>query len=169
MSAEDLVSGRLHPDAGHPVPDHPRSRGPDSKSARDFLLCRSWRCSLLPVGRTSVSSRPSGTRWNDLRWAIDVGDIFWRPCTDERYRQTLNEFNGLRHPVIYTPGDNEWTDCWEPGSGGFLPLDRLNRIRQIFFQNPTRSMGRVPCRWSARLMAGPSASSSRTRAGPTKE
>jgi hypothetical protein len=78
---------------------------------------------------------------NDLRWVINVGDIFWRPCTDERYRQTLNEFNGLRHPVIYTPGDNEWTDCWEPGSGGFLPLERLNRIRQIFFQNPTRSMG----------------------------
>lgn len=79
---------------------------------------------------------------NDLSWVIDVGDIFWRPCTDERYRQTLNEFNGLRHPVIYIPGDNEWTDCWEPGSGGFLPQDRLNRIRQIFFQNPTRSLGR---------------------------
>lgn len=80
---------------------------------------------------------------NDLSWVIDVGDIFWRPCTDERYRQTLNEFNGLRHPVIYTPGDNEWTDCWEPGSGGFLPQDRLNQIRQTFFQNPTRSLGRA--------------------------
>ncbi len=78
---------------------------------------------------------------NDLSWVIDVGDIFWRPCTDERYRQTLNEFNALRHPVIYIPGDNEWTDCWEPGSGGFLPQDRLNRIRQIFFENPTRSLG----------------------------
>ncbi len=78
---------------------------------------------------------------NDLSFVIDVGDIFWRPCTDERYRQTLGEFNGLRHPVIYTPGDNEWMDCWEPGSGGFLPQDRLNRIRQIFFQNPTRSLG----------------------------
>jgi hypothetical protein len=78
---------------------------------------------------------------NDLSWVIDVGDIFWRPCTDERYRQTLNEFNALKHPVIYTPGDNEWTDCWEPESGGFLPQDRLNQIRHIFFDNPTRSLG----------------------------
>lgn len=79
---------------------------------------------------------------NELSFVIDVGDIFWRPCSDQRYRQTLREFNGLRHPVIYTPGDNEWVDCWEPRSGGFLPQDRLNRIRQIFFQNPTSSLGR---------------------------
>jgi hypothetical protein len=54
----------------------------------------------------------------DLAWVRHVGDIFWRPCTDELYGRSLNWFNGLRHPVIYTPGDNEWTDCWEPGSGG---------------------------------------------------
>jgi hypothetical protein len=79
---------------------------------------------------------------NDLSFVIDVGDIFWRPCSDQRYRRTLNEFNRLRHPVIYTPGDNEWVDCWEPRSGGFLPQDRLDRIRQIFFQKPTSSLGR---------------------------
>jgi hypothetical protein len=79
---------------------------------------------------------------NELSFVIDVGDIFWRPCSDQRFRRTLNELNGLRHPVIYTPGDNEWADCWEPRSGAFSPLDRLNRIRQIFFQNPTSSLGR---------------------------
>ena len=78
---------------------------------------------------------------NDLSWVIDVGDIFWHPCTDELYRTNLKRFNGLRHPVIYTPGDNEWVDCWEPGSGSFGPRDRLDRIREIFFNNPTRSLG----------------------------
>ncbi|HSF23012.1 MAG TPA: hypothetical protein VLE20_02215 [Blastocatellia bacterium] len=78
---------------------------------------------------------------HDLSWVIDVGDIFWRPCSDELYLRNLERFNGLRHPVIYTPGDNEWTDCWEPGSGGFAPQERLSRIRQIFFDNPTRSLG----------------------------
>jgi hypothetical protein len=78
---------------------------------------------------------------NDLSWVIDVGDIFWRPCTDELYSKTLRRLNGLRHPVIYTPGDNEWVDCWEPGSGGFGPAERLDRIRQIFFNNPTRTLG----------------------------
>ncbi|HEV8482045.1 MAG TPA: metallophosphoesterase [Blastocatellia bacterium] len=81
---------------------------------------------------------------NDLSLVIHVGDIFWRPCTDELYRRTLDRFNGLRHPVIYTPGDNEWTDCWEPQSGGFAPQDRLNRIRQIFFADPTHSLGGSP-------------------------
>jgi hypothetical protein len=78
---------------------------------------------------------------NDLSWVIHVGDIFWRPCTDDHYRKSLDRLNGLRHPVIYTPGDNEWMDCWESGSGGFLPQDRLDRIRQIFFNDPSRSLG----------------------------
>jgi calcineurin-like phosphoesterase family protein len=78
---------------------------------------------------------------HDLSLIIHVGDIFWHPCTDEHYRETLGQFNSLRHPLIYTPGDNEWTDCWEPGSGGFKPQDRLVRIRQVFFTNPNRSLG----------------------------
>lgn len=78
---------------------------------------------------------------HDLSWVIHVGDIFWRPCSDDHYRETLDQFNRLGHPLIYTPGDNEWTDCWESGSGGFKPQDRLARIRQIFFVNPNRSLG----------------------------
>lgn len=79
---------------------------------------------------------------HDLSAVIHVGDIFWRPCSDAMYRRTLEQFNALRHPVILTPGDNEWTDCWEPGSGAFAPLERLNRIREIFFSDPNRSLGR---------------------------
>jgi hypothetical protein len=78
---------------------------------------------------------------HELRSVLHIGDIFWRPCTESYYRRSLDWFNGLRHPVIYTPGDNEWFDCWEPGSGRFAPQDRLGRIRQIFFANPTRSLG----------------------------
>ena len=81
---------------------------------------------------------------NDLSLVIHVGDIFWRPCTDELYQRSLGWFNGLRHPVVYTPGDNEWADCWERGSGGFAPRERLERIRQIFFKDPTRSLGGSP-------------------------
>ena len=76
---------------------------------------------------------------HDLSWVLHVGDIFWRPCTDELYRRQLEWFDGLRHPVIYTPGDNEWTDCWEPGSGRFAPRGRLERIRQLFFDEPART------------------------------
>jgi Calcineurin-like phosphoesterase len=78
---------------------------------------------------------------HDLRWVLHIGDIFWRPCTDERYRESLDQFNHLRHPVIYTPGDNEWFDCWEPRSGAFQPRERLSRIREIFFGTPAHSLG----------------------------
>ena len=73
---------------------------------------------------------------NDVAFVIHVGDIFWRPCTDEMYRKSLARFDALRHPVIYTPGDNEWTDCWEKGSGAFRPQERLQRIREIFYPLP---------------------------------
>lgn len=78
---------------------------------------------------------------HDLTSVISIGDIFWRPCSDEMYRRTREQFNGLRHPVVYTPGDNEWFDCWEPASGGFTPQERLVRLREIFFNPPTQSLG----------------------------
>jgi len=43
--------------------------------------------------------------------------------------------------VVYTPGDNEWTDCWQPGAGGHDPLERLAFIRALFFADPSTSLG----------------------------
>jgi len=74
----------------------------------------------------------------DLGFILHVGDIWWHPCSDAMYARTLRDFNTRRVPVFYTPGDNEWTDCWEPGSGGYAPLERLEHIRQVFFAAPTR-------------------------------
>jgi hypothetical protein len=81
---------------------------------------------------------------HDLRVVLHIGDIFWRPCTDGMYERTRGWFDALRHPVVYTPGDNEWADCHETGSGGFAPLERLARLREIFYDEPTHSRGRVP-------------------------
>ncbi len=78
---------------------------------------------------------------HELSSVVHIGDIFWRPCSNERYRQSLDEFNSLPHPVIYTPGDNEWTDCWGAREGGFRPLDRLAELRETFFDDPTASLG----------------------------
>jgi hypothetical protein len=41
-----------------------------------------------------------------------------------------------RYPVVYTPGDNEWTDCHRPGAGRWDPRERLARLREIFFADP---------------------------------
>lgn len=78
---------------------------------------------------------------NDLAFSIHIGDIFWRPCSDDRYERSLRWFNGLRHPLIYVPGDNEWTDCWTQQEGGFNPLDRLAHLRRTFYSRPAVSLG----------------------------
>ena len=78
---------------------------------------------------------------NDLAFSIHVGDIFWRPCSDARYERSLRWFNGLKRPLIYVPGDNEWADCWTRQEGGFNPRERLARLRQILYPRPGVSLG----------------------------
>lgn len=78
----------------------------------------------------------------DVQWLIHLGDIQWGPCTDEAFEDRLRDMNTVEHPVIYTPGDNEWADCHRLKAGRYDPLGRLASIRRIFFRNPTRSLGR---------------------------
>jgi hypothetical protein len=78
---------------------------------------------------------------SDVRFVIHVGDILWYPCSDALFRDRLATFQSQRHPLVYTPGDNEWTDCHEQIAGTYQPLERLQRLREIFFADPTTSLG----------------------------
>jgi hypothetical protein len=40
---------------------------------------------------------------HDLAFSIHIGDIFWRPCSDDRYERSLRWFNGLRRPPDLRP------------------------------------------------------------------
>lgn len=82
----------------------------------------------------------------DLAWLVHVGDIFWYPCSDEHYEAERARMNTIRHPVVYTPGDNEWADCHEGIAGGYAPLERLARLRGTFYADPSRSLGARPMR-----------------------
>jgi hypothetical protein len=46
-------------------------------------------------------------------------------------------------PLIYTPGDNEWTDCHRKNNGPYDPIERLQKIRGLFFSSD-QSLGRQP-------------------------
>jgi hypothetical protein len=59
--------------------------------------------------------------------------------------RSLAWFNMLKSPAMFTPGDNDWTDCDRPTNGSFNSLERLDRERQIFF-NTNFSMGQRPMR-----------------------
>jgi hypothetical protein len=82
----------------------------------------------------------------DLAWFLHIGDILDRSCSEAVYEKRLAQFNAIRHPVIYTPGDNEWADCHTGRSGGFDPLDRLASLRGVFFRTPGISIGGQPMR-----------------------
>jgi len=54
----------------------------------------------------------------------------------------FNIFEQFKDPVIYTPGDNEWTDCHkskEFSSGA--PLNELAAVRGLFFPTAGLSLG----------------------------
>jgi hypothetical protein len=57
------------------------------------------------------------------------------------YTQGLAYFNSLDKPAIFTPGDNDWTDCDRTSNGGFNSLNRLQYERGLFFATD-RSLGR---------------------------
>ena len=78
-------------------------------------------------------------------FAIHVGDIKAggnSPCTDELFARRKAEFDASAHPLIYTPGDNEWTDCRRKSNGAADPLERLAKLREVFFAG-RRTLGRV--------------------------
>jgi len=55
------------------------------------------------------------------------------PCDDALYLQSLGYLNALHAPAMFTPGDNDWTDCDRPANGGFSSLERLSHERALFF------------------------------------
>ena len=78
-------------------------------------------------------------------FTLHVGDIKGgsTPCTDENFSRVKGEFAMFKGPLIYTPGDNDWTDCHREKAGGFEPLERLAKLRAMFF-TPGRSLGAAP-------------------------
>lgn len=57
-------------------------------------------------------------------------------CGDAMYAQALGYFNALKAPAVFTPGDNDWTDCDRPSNGPFSSLERLDHERKVFFSRP---------------------------------
>lgn len=59
-------------------------------------------------------------------------------CTDALLTDQLAYMNSVDAPLLYTPGDNEWTDCHRTGDD---PVERLGFIRDTYFVEPDKSLG----------------------------
>jgi hypothetical protein len=70
--------------------------------------------------------------------AVHLGDIKdgGSRCDDAYFAQIFAGFSTLTIPLVYTPGDNEWTDCHRANNGAYDPLERLDAVRKLFFPVP---------------------------------
>jgi Calcineurin-like phosphoesterase len=92
----------------------------------------------------------------DVSLVLHVGDIHSgsMPCTsagilppiataDPGWNQKVYyQFQQFAAPVVYTPGDNEWSDCHkskEKSAGA--PLEELAAVRSLFFARPGHTLG----------------------------
>jgi len=81
----------------------------------------------------------------NLGFVVHAGDywfdgIAWKPttkglppCADETYQDRLKLSAKFKHPFIITPGDNDWTDCYRAKPRAYDPLERLAKLRKMFY------------------------------------
>jgi len=62
-------------------------------------------------------------------------------CTDEYFDSIRAQFDRLKDPLVYTPGDNEWTDCHRANNGNYKPTGRLQQLRATFFPVAGETLG----------------------------
>lgn len=70
-----------------------------------------------------------------LAFVIHLGDLKdgSSPCTDALLAARRDLLGKSAHPMIFVPGDNDWTDCHR---SGFDPEERLAHLRGLFFALP---------------------------------
>jgi len=104
----------------------------------------------LPYGpdeTAGVKYRQLITQINALKpeFSIHVGDFKEGSarCSDEEFERQRKHFDLFKGALIYTPGDNDWTDCGRKSNGSYDPLERLDKLRIQFFK-PDTSLGQTP-------------------------
>jgi hypothetical protein len=104
----------------------------------------------LPYGPRETAYEPYRTlikRINAIAptFSIHVGDFKSGStlCSNEEFSNQISHFQSFQGALLYTPGDNEWTDCHRANNGSFDPLERLDTLRKEFFRNE-KSFGQNP-------------------------
>jgi hypothetical protein len=69
------------------------------------------------------------------------GSVTPTSCANALYQQGLDFLNSLKEPAMFTPGDNDWTDCDRSSNGPFNSLERLDYERGLFF-GTDKSLGK---------------------------
>ena len=81
----------------------------------------------------------------DLAFVVHNGDFWWDggawtekdgglpPCSDATFDDRLQRAQRSKHPFVYVVGDNEWADCHRAKPRTYDPLERLAKLRRMYF------------------------------------
>jgi hypothetical protein len=106
----------------------------------------------IPYGDAQIANFPNVIAQinadKSVQWVDHLGDIKngSSVCSDEYFSMIKSEFDQFVDPLVYTVGDNEWTDCHRANNGSYNPLERLAKIRGMFFPQPGRTLGQHSAR-----------------------
>ncbi len=100
----------------------------------------------VPYGNAALARFPelaSSIEQSGASFVIHIGDIKGgsASCSDEMLSSRVSIINAIKKPVVYIPGDNDWTDCHRLLAGRFNPLERLGFLRQQAFPVVGQSLG----------------------------
>jgi hypothetical protein len=118
------------------VPVHADDRGDEDTYAIGLWGDLPYSPEQANVGVPNLIADMNGQH---LKFSVHDGDLKAGSnslCDDNLYYRAQAYFDALRAPAMFTPGDNDWTDCDRPSNGGFNSLERLDRERTILFSTP---------------------------------
>jgi hypothetical protein len=107
----------------------------------------------MPYGKGKLDSMPQLIALINadpaVQFVIHVGDIkagSSSDCNDAYFATIKGLFDTFADPLVYTIGDNEWTDChvFSKNNGLYTPTERLQAIRTLFFPVPGQTLGLNP-------------------------
>ena len=107
----------------------------------------------MPYGKGKLDSLPQLIALINadpaVQLVIHVGDIkagSSSDCNDAYFATIKGLFDTFQDPLVYTIGDNEWTDCHKAikNNGLYTPTERLQAIRTLFFPAPGQTLGFSP-------------------------
>lgn len=128
------------------VPDAPRPRGPDTPPGFSFAVVGD-----VPYSEEMERLFPAlsaGIGAADVAFVIHIGDVkgSWSACTDSLLAARVDALDAFGHPLVFVPGDNDWTDCHRSREAPFRPLERLDFLRTRLYPEPGRTRGPTPMR-----------------------
>jgi hypothetical protein len=101
----------------------------------------------IPYGQPAIDAFPAHVDQISadpaVKRVLHVGDIKngSSRCDTSYFELIRSDFDRFTDPFVYTPGDNEWTDCHRANNGGYVPTERLAEVRRIFFDRPGWTLG----------------------------